>query len=133
MYRNDFDPPVQDAAGLDMFVGSGIDFLSEVTMEDMDKELFNSNLTVPWLPDHHLSPQNLVDFAPLAASLGPPGTTTGLDYRTGTLGTNHSPQRPLPAELANAAAFPLGMQVMHRHMYPHIETCVKLSPRELQV
>lgn len=129
MYWNDFDPHGQDAAGLDMFVGSGIDFLSEVTVEDMDRELFNSNLTVPWVPDHQLSPQNFVDFAPLAASLGPPGTTAGLDHRSGTFGASQSLQGLLPQGQANAAAFPSGMQhlLMHRRMHLHIEACVQFE------
>lgn len=143
MYRNDSDPLREDAAGLDMFVGSGIDFLSELTVEDMDRELFNSNLTVPWVHDYHLSPQNFVDFAPLAASLGPPGTTAGLDHRSstfgappgttagidhrsGTSGASQSLQGLFPQGQANAAAFPSGTQhlLTHRRMHLHIEACV---------
>ena len=126
MYRNDSDPQGQDAAGLDMFVGSGIDFLSEVTMEDMDRELFNSNLTVPWVPDHHLSPQNFVDFAPLAASLGPPGSTAEFDHRSGAFGKSLSSQGPCPEEQANAAVFPLSLQhllmqrCLHSHLHLHV-------------
>ena len=118
MYRH--DPQGEDAAGLDMFVGSGIDFLSEVTMEDVDRGLFNSNLTVPWVPDHNLSPQNFVNFAPLAASLGPPGMTAGLDYRSGISGPFQFSQWPLPEEQADVAGFPIGMQ--HLLMC----TCIRL-------
>lgn len=111
------DPQGEDAAGLDMFVGSGIDFLSEVTMEDMDRELFNSNLTVPWVPDHNLSPQNFVNFAPLAASLGPPGITAGLDHRSGTSGSFQFSQWLLPEKQADLAAFPIGMQHLLMRTY----------------
>ncbi|KAL3136137.1 hypothetical protein ABBQ32_007156 [Trebouxia sp. C0010 RCD-2024] len=99
MYKQGFDQRGQDVDGLDMFVGSGIDFLSEVTMNDMDRELFNSNVTGP----HLFSPDNFVNFAPLAASLGPPGTTLGFDYRSGSFGSSPSLQMPCAEDHAGVS------------------------------
>ncbi|KAL3131600.1 hypothetical protein ABBQ38_007898 [Trebouxia sp. C0009 RCD-2024] len=99
MYNQDFDQRGQDVDGLDMFVGSGIDFLSEVTINDMDRELFNSNVTGP----HLFSPENFTNFAPLAASLGPPGTTLGFDHRSGSFGSNPSLQMPCAEDHAGVS------------------------------
>ncbi|KAL0032676.1 hypothetical protein WJX79_002317 [Trebouxia sp. C0005] len=51
-----------------MFVGSGIDYLSEYNLEDMELDLFNP------LPSIQLNPETFMNYAPLAASLGPPGS-----------------------------------------------------------
>ena len=58
------DMPSQNAAGLDMFVGSGLDYLSEVSLEDLDTDLLSSNLSP------NLSQAPFTGFTPLAASLG---------------------------------------------------------------
>ena len=79
MYRHAVDLQGQDAAGLDMFVGSGVDFLSEVTIEDMDRDLFASTSSVPG----QLGAQHFGNFSPLATTLGPPGAATGFDPRFG--------------------------------------------------
>lgn len=113
MYNQDFDQRGQDVDGLDMFVGSGIDFLSEVTINDMDRELFNSNVTGP----HLFSPENFTNFAPLAASLGPPGTTLGFDHRSGSFGSNPSLQMPCAEDHAGAA--PL-CSCMKQHPLKHL-------------
>lgn len=118
MYHQDCDQRGQDVDGLDMFVGSGIDFLSEVTMDDMDKELFTSNVTA----SRFWSPQNFINFAPLAASLGPPGTTLGFDYQSDIFGSNQSSQRPLAEDHASAAPLPSGMPqhlLVPACSYPH--------------
>ncbi len=68
MYKHNVHLDGQDAAGLDMFVGSGIDYLSEVNLEDMELDLFNPS------PSTQLNPETFMNYAPLAASLGPPGS-----------------------------------------------------------
>lgn len=114
MYKQGFDQRGQDVDGLDMFVGSGIDFLSEVTMNDMDRELFNSNVTGP----HLFSPDNFVNFAPLAASLGPPGTTLGFDYRSGSFGSSPSLQMPCAEDHAGAASLcSIMLQNLQNHLH----------------
>lgn len=97
----------QDAAGLDMFVGSGIDFLSEVTMEDIERELFSPTSSL----QGHLSPQNFINYAPLAASLGPPGIATGLEPRLGIPALNQSAQRQFGTaeDQGQAANFAFGV------------------------
>ena len=105
MYRHDVGSEGQDAAGLDMFVGSGIDFLSEVNIEDMDMDLFNSNTS----PSGQLSPESFMNYAPLAASLGPPVTGLRFGLEAG-LSTSPFPH-PLyaPAGRAQSAGLSLGM------------------------
>lgn len=68
MYKHNVHLDGQDAAGLDMFVGSGIDYLSEVNLEDMELDLFNPS------PSTQLNPETFMSYAPVAASLGPPGS-----------------------------------------------------------
>ena len=67
--------PNQNAAGLDMFVGSGLDYLSEVSLEDLDTDLLNSNMSPK------LVHESATGFTPLAASLGTfgPGSRYMLD------------------------------------------------------
>lgn len=105
MYRHDVGSEGQDAAGLDMFVGSGIDFLSEVNIEDMDMDLFNSNTS----PSGQLSPESFMNYAPLAASLGPPVTGLRFGVEAG-LSTSPFPKHPLyaPAGRAQPAGLSLG-------------------------
>ena len=101
MNRQAVDLQGQDAAGLDMFVGSGIDFLSEVTMEDMERELFNPTSSL----QGHLSPQNFMNYAPLAASLGPPGIAPGLEPRIGIPALSQSGWRQFEAAEDQGQAF----------------------------
>lgn len=65
----------QEAAGLDMFVGSGLDFLSEVAMDDLDMGNFGADVS-----PLGLTPETFANYAPMAASLGPPGA--GVPFNT---------------------------------------------------
>ncbi len=106
MYRHSVDLDGQDAAGLDMFVGSGIDFLSEVNIEDMDMDLFNSNTS----PSGQLSPDTFVNYAPLAASLGPPGTGLRFGSEPAFSAGSQFSQRPFmaPPGRVQPGSFSLG-------------------------
>lgn len=67
--------PSQNATGLDMFVGSGLDYLPEVSLEDLDTDLLSSNISP------NLGQDLSNGFTPLAASLGTfgPGSRYMLD------------------------------------------------------
>lgn len=88
MNRSNLDYSPQEAAGLDMFVGSGLDFLSEVTFEDLQMvEPGPSDLGTS-----HLRPEPSSNYAPLAASLGPPGAV--LPFNGFGPGYSHNQQQP---------------------------------------
>ncbi|DBA98656.1 TPA: hypothetical protein ACH3X1_014438 [Trebouxia sp. C0004] len=95
MYKHNVHLDGQDAAGLDMFVGSGIDYLSEINLEDMALDLFNPS------PSTQLNPETYMSYAPLAASLGPPGSGMRFGSEPGPPAGDHFTQR---ASSASAGA-----------------------------
>ena len=68
MHRSGMNFSPQEGAGLDMFVGSGLDFLSEVTFDDLQMIEPGSSDLFP----NNLRPEPVSNYAPMAASLGPP-------------------------------------------------------------
>lgn len=95
-----FNP--QEAAGLDMFVGSGLDFLSEVTFEDLETvEPGSSELYT-----NTLRPEPFSNYAPMAASLGPPGAVLPFS----SWGPGFSPPQPLPYTASQSVAGPQQFQ-----------------------
>lgn len=86
-----------------MFVGSGLDFLSEVTFEDLQTvEPGPSDLDA-----NALRPEPFANYAPMAASLGPPGAVLPFS----SWGTNHLHSQPMPY---NASQNLSGLQHFHR-------------------
>lgn len=116
MYRHSVSLEGQDA-GLDMFVGSGIDFLSEVNMEDleMDTDFFRTSRS------GQLSPETFVNYAPLAASLGPPGTGLRLGSDSAQTADTQQAQWNLraPAAPAQPASLTAGQVMARQHSVPH--------------
>lgn len=100
-----------DAAGLDMFVGTGLDYLSEVSFEDLD--LFSSNLPT----SRQLDQEAFAGYAPFAGPIGPEDLTGRLSPDTGLSSIAQLSQLPfMPATGPTAAAgWDSGQQLMLCH------------------